>query len=162
MAKTWAPRGRTPIVRHCFNWPKLSALSAIGLGGRCHFRLHRGTIRYRQVLDFLRQLLRHTRRPLFILWDGAQQHRAAAVRRFIAEQRRLQVFPLPAYCPDLNPDEWFWSHLKCRQLANLGPADIDDLEHDIRNAVRRIRRRPALIRSFYRASGLVRYLCNHH
>jgi len=158
VAKTWAPRGRTPIVRHCFNWPKLSALSAVGLHGQCYFRLHAGAVRWPQVIGFLEQLLRLTRRPLFILWDSVGPHRAAAVRRFIASQPRLRMFPLPGYCPELNPDEWFWSHLKCRELANLGPADVQVLKHEIRKAVRRIRNRPALVRSFYRASGLVRYL----
>jgi transposase len=110
----------------------------------------------------LQQLLCHTRRPLFVLWDSVGPHRAAAVQRFIAAHRRLHVFRLPAYCPELNPDEWFWSHLKCRQLANLGPADVEQLKDEIRKAARRIRRRPALTRPFYRASGLVRYLCRDH
>jgi len=158
VAKTWAPRGRTPILRHCFNWPKLSAISAISRRGRLYFRLHRGTIRFPQVLEFLRQLLRHTRRPLFLLWDGAKPHRAVAVRRFVAQHRRLHIFPLPPYCPDLNPAEWFWAHLKCRQLASLAPSDGEELEHEIRLAVRRTRHRPDLIRSFFIASGLVRYL----
>lgn len=162
VAKTWAPRGKTPIVRHCFNWPKLSAISAVSLAGRCYFRLHRGTIDAHRVIEFLGQLLRHTRRPLFILWDGVQFHRAKVVERFLASRRRLHVFRFPPYCPELNPDEYFWSHLKCRQLANLGPVDVDHLEHEIRRAVRRVRRRPALIRSFYRASGLVPYLSKGH
>ena len=104
--------------------------------------------------------------PLFLLWDSVGPHRAAAVRRFLALHPRLHVFHFPAYCPELNPDEWFWSHLKCRQLAlgraNLGPADVEDLKHEICNAVRRIRRRPALVCSFFRASGLARYLCRTH
>ena len=162
VAKTWAPRAHTPVVRHCFNWPKLSALSAVGLRGQCYFRLHCGSVRYQQVISFLPQLLRHTCRPLFILWDSVGPHRAASVQRIIATHPRLPVFPLPAYCPELNPDEWFWSHLKCRQLANLGPWDVEQLKHEIRKAVRRIRRRPGLVHSFYKASGFVRYLCRNH
>jgi hypothetical protein len=107
VAKTWAPRGATPVLRHCFNWPKLSAISAVSLGGRCYFRLRRGTIGSRQLIAFLRQLLRRTRRPLFVLWDGVQFHRAKAVEQFLASHRRLHVFRFPPYCPDLNPDEYF-------------------------------------------------------
>lgn len=90
------------------------------------------------MIEFLRQLLHQTRRPLFVLWDGVQPHRAVPVQRFIAQHRRLHVCRLPAYCPDLNPNEWFWSSLK-RQLANLSPADANDLRRAIRNGVACIR-----------------------
>lgn len=155
--KTWAPRGQTPTLTHCFNWTKLSAISAITPSGNLYFRVHRGAIDAERVVAFLRHLLRHVRRrPVVILWDGAPIHRSARTRAFLAEHPRLEVHRLPAYCPELNPDEWFWSHLKRHELANLAPHNVRQLRDAIRLAVVRVRRRKKLVRSFFRACPLTR------
>jgi len=142
------------VVEHRFAWPKLSAISAVTPRGKLYFRVHKGAIKSKQVIAFLRHLLRHTRRPLVILWDGVGPHVSAQTRRFIEGQPRLQVHRLPPYCPELNPDEWFWANLKTRHLANHGAANLAQLRRLIRLAVVRIRRRPKLIASFYRACPL--------
>jgi transposase len=142
------------VVRHRFCWPKLSAISGVTPKGKLYFRVHPGSIKSPQVIAFLRHLLRHTRRPLVILWDGVGPHKSAQTRRFIEAHPRLQVHRLPPYCPDLNPDEWFWAHLKTRQLPNHGAQNLAQLRRKIRLAVVRVRRRPALIASFYRACAL--------
>ncbi len=67
---------------------------------------------------------------------------------------RLEVVPLPPYAPELNPDEWAWAHLKCRELANHTAANTPGLLTAVRRAVRRMRRRPTLIHAFIQASEL--------
>lgn len=143
------------MVRHGAAWAKLSALSAVTTRGRFYFTLHRGSIRTPQVCRFLRHLLRHCRGWVILLWDRAPIHRSRAVGRLVATYRdRLEVVPLPPYAPDLNPDEWAWAHLKCRELANHTAPDTPTLQQAIRRAVRRMRRRPTLIQSFLQASEL--------
>lgn len=154
-AKTWAPRGQPPVLLHGASWTKLSAISAITTRGRLYFTLHRGSIRTPQVLRFLRHLLRHCRGWVVLLWDRAPIHRSRAVARLLQAYRaRLEAVLLPPYAPDLNPDEWAWAHLKCRELANHTAPDTLTLQHAIRCALRRMRRRPALIRSFMKGAAL--------
>ena len=61
---------------------------------------------------------------------------------------------LPAYAPELNPDEWVWAHLKAHELRGLCPDSGAELMAAVRQGFRRIRRRPRLIRSFFHASKL--------
>jgi transposase len=90
-----------------------------------------------------------------LLWDRAAIHRSRAVATLLQAYRaRLEAVLLPPYAPDLNPDEWAWAHLKCRELANHTAPDTPSLQRAIRRAVCRMRRRPVLIRSFLRASEL--------
>ncbi len=56
--RTWSPRGQTPILRHCFNWPKLSAISAVTPNPHAYLHLVPGTIASREVIRFVRHLLR--------------------------------------------------------------------------------------------------------
>ena len=114
-----------------------------------------GTIATRQVLVFLRHLLRHVRGRIIVVWDNINPHRALAVRRFVAEHtQRLSLEFLPPYSPELNPDEWLWRYLKRVELANFAPRDLGELKVALRGAVQRIRMRPRLMRSFLKASAL--------
>jgi transposase len=71
-----------------------------------------------------------------------------------AYRHRLRVYRLPAYAPELNPDEWLWAWLKQHALRGLCPPDLAMLRASIRRAMRRLRRRPDIIRSFFQASPL--------
>ena len=153
--RTWAPRGQTPVVRHCYRWPKFSAISGVSTKGKLYILVRPGTIATKQVLVFLRHLLRHVRGRIIVVWDNINPHKAVSVKRFVEDHRhRLSVERLPPYSPELNPDEWVWRYLKHVELANFAPLDLLELKVALRGAVQRIRMRPRLMRSFLDASDL--------
>lgn len=155
VAKTWAPKGQTPVLVHRFNWPKLSMISGVTPSGKVYFRLHERTIRSLQVCMFLQQILRHIRRrPIMIFWDNIRPHTSSMVDAFIDNHPRLEVHQLPPYFYEGNPDEGFWSVLKTKELANLCPLDIEELKTETKKAVNRIRRKTNLVKSFFRKSPL--------
>jgi transposase len=155
VAKTWAPVGQTPVLVHQGRWPKFSAISGVTPRGKLFFRAHKNAINGARAVAFLRHLLRHIRRrPILIFWDNGQPHRSKLVKAFLLEHPRLEVHRFPGYSPELNPDEWVWSHLKKHELASTAPRDLPELRRGLRRAVMRMRVRPALIRSFYRATPL--------
>ena len=67
---------------------------------------------------------------------------------------RLQVEFLPAYAPELNPVEYLWGYWKHHALANLCPQTVGELSHHARQALRRMRRRPRLVRAFWKQADL--------
>jgi putative transposase len=153
--RTWAPKGHTPVVRHCYRWPKFSAISGVSTRGKLYILVRKGTIATKQVLVFLRHLLRHIRGRIIVVWDNINPHRAVAVKQFVHEHRsRISLEPLPPYSPELNPDEWVWRYLKQVELANFAPLNLGELKVALRNATQRVRMRPGLMRSFLDASGL--------
>jgi putative transposase len=153
--RTWAPIGHTPIVKHCYRWPKFSAISGVGSNGKLYMLVRTGTIATQQVLVFLRHLLRHIRGRVIVVWDNINFHRAVSVKRFVLDhRRRLAVEYLPPYSPELNPDERVWRYLKHVELANFAPRDLRELKVALRGAVQRIRMRPKLMQSFLDASAL--------
>jgi Transposase and inactivated derivatives len=123
--------------------------------GKLYILVRPGTIATKQVLVFLRHLLRHVRGRIILIWDNINPHRAVSVKQFAQDhRRRLSIEPLPAYSPELNPDEWVWRYLKHVELANFAPRDLNELKVALRGAVQRIRMRPRLMRSFLEASEL--------
>jgi len=92
-----------------------------------YFKLSRENIRTDDVAGFLRELLRAIPGHIIVVWDNSNTHRGKVVRELERKRARLHMEYLPAYAPELNPDEGVWSQLK-GQLANGRSDDIDELE----------------------------------
>jgi putative transposase len=107
-----------------------------------------------KVVAFLRDLLRHLRGKVIVVWDGGTNHRGPVVRAFLRRNRRLRLERLPAYCPDLNPVEAVWGWLKYGQLANYVPPDVDALDWEILDRLVELKHTPGLLRALWDASDL--------
>ena len=152
--RTWALRGQTPLLQETFNWKSLSIIGGLALL-RFYFQIHTGSIKGPQVVEFLKQLQRHLPGKLLILWDGAAIHRSALVRDDLAGTAgRVAVERLPAYAPELNPVEYMWGHLKTHEIANLVVPQAWELSFEATAALRRMRRRPAIITACYAQAEL--------
>lgn len=159
--RTWAPRGRTPVIRpQTRNWKWMSAIGALAYrritgDARVLLLFQHGAVKTAGVLRFLRHLRRHTRGSVLLLWDGLQAHRSAPVSDWIRENCDwLRVERLPAYAPELNPVEGMWGWLKGSRLANVCGDALEPLVKRIRNGAQRARRRPLLLRGFLAKAGL--------
>jgi transposase len=152
--RTWSPRGQTPILQHHFNWKSLSVIAGITFYN-FYFQLHDHSIKSLQIIEFLRHLLRHVAGNLLIVWDGLPAHRSRLTQDFIAStEGRIAAVRLPAYAPELNPVEYIWAHWKQHELPNTCPKDWWQLSSNARRTLRRMRRRPRLIRAFWLQSEL--------
>jgi transposase len=153
-ARTWAPRGQTPLLQETFNWKSLSLIGGLVLW-QFYFQLHPGSIKSLQVVEFLKHLQRHVPGKLLILWDGASIHRSVLVRDYITSTKgRIEVERLPAYAPELNPVEYIWGHLKTHEIANLVATKAWELSFAATAALRRMRRRPSIITACYTQAEL--------
>lgn len=120
-----------------------------------YFQLFPGTIKGPQVVEFLKHLVRHIKKPLLVIWDGLTAHRSRVVQDFIDSLNgRLKIERLPAYAPELNPAEYIWGYLKTHELPNLCPDDFAQLGGEATNALRRMRRRRPLIAAFWHQAEL--------
>lgn len=107
-------------------------------------------------VHFLRHLYSQTDRKLLVIWDGSPIHRSIEVRTFLADgaAKQIHLERLPAYAPDLNPDEGTWQHLKRVELRNVCSFDLGDLHQHLNLAILRLRRKPYLIQTFFAQAGL--------
>jgi transposase len=101
-------------------------------------------------IRFLSRVLEQTTAPLFLVQDGASYHRAAAVKRFIAEQAtRLTVTQLPSYSPDYNPIEYLWRATKRDASHNQYFPEFADLVVSVEQTLTELAARPAYVRSLF-------------
>jgi transposase len=148
VVRTYAPVGRTPILREWWTRDHLSAISAISPEGQRYCRGQEQTIDSADVVTFLEHLRREVPGRLLLLWDGAPIHRRHLVTAFLANgaAERIQIERLPAYAPELNPVEGLWAHLKGVELCHVCCFNLPHLRKELRDAVKRVRRKPRIIK----------------
>jgi transposase len=153
--RTWAPRGKTPLLRVKLTRDHLSAISGITLDGRLFLQVRPTSYDAEAVVAFLRVLLRKISGKIILIWDGSPIHRAHEIKDFLKRgaAKRLHLEQLPGYAPDLNPDEGIWNYLKRVELGNVCYADLDHLSTAIIRARERLRYKRAIIRSCSRHCG---------
>jgi transposase len=156
VVRTYAPVGQTPVLREWCTRDHLSAISAISPEGKLYFHSQDRAINSADVVGFLEHLLREVPGRMVVIWDGSPIHRSHTIKAFLAHgaAQRIHLERLPAYAPELNPDEGLWQQLKGVELRNVCCFTIPHLRAELRDAVKRVRRKPRLIQSFFRGVKL--------
>jgi transposase len=149
---SWAPKGKTPVVRTTGARHSLNLISAISAQGKMRFMTVKGKLTAETFIGFLERLLKNQeKKPVFLIVDGHPVHRSSQVKTFVeASEGKLKLFYLPAYSPELNPDEQVWNQLKNHRIGKMVLKSLDDMRDKVHSAMRSIQRSPTLIRSFFR------------
>lgn len=147
---TWAPRGKTPVVPTTGQRFGLNLVSAVSPRGDFRFMTVEGRMNADKFIVFLRRLLHGAKRPVFLVVDRHPSHRARKVLEFVASTNgRLELFFLPPYSPQLNPDEHVWNHLKNHGVGKRAIQNRSHLKRIVLGHLRSLQRTPGRIRGFF-------------
>jgi transposase len=157
LVRTYAPRGHTPVLRVPLTRDHLSVISAITPAGKLYLAMQPQAYKSPAVVRFLQHLLRQIPGKLLVLWDGAPIHRGQPVKDFLAGEagQRVWLETLPAYAPELNPDEGVWQRLKYSELKNVCCATLQELRRALRLATARLRHKRDSLLGCLRQVGYV-------
>lgn len=145
-----APRGRTPVLTVVAQRKAVSFLSTITHQGKVRFMVLPGALSAPILIRFLRQLLRDTHRKVFLILDNLKVHKAAKVRAWVrAHRHQIELFYLPPYAPELNPDEYLNGDLKLGVAARAPARTKPELTKAAKSHLRTLQRRPARVRRFF-------------
>jgi len=127
---------------------------AITPDGRLYARHFRISVTSGTVITALRSFRRQIGTPLLVVWDRLNAHRSQATTDFIsAHAQDFAVAYLPAYAPELNPEEQCNAFVK-RAMENALPQSVADLHRLARREFARLQRRPEMIVKFFQHAGL--------
>ena len=151
---TRARRGLTPVLRRVSKRREVSSVVAVTPDGRLYARHVRTSVSSETVISVLRSFRRQVGTPLLVVWDRLNAHRSRATMDFVsAHARDYAVAYLPAYAPELNPEEQCNALVK-RAMANALPRSVADLHRLARREFCRLQRQPEMIVRFFRHAGL--------
>jgi len=146
---TWAPKGQTPVVETTGSRLSVKMISAISPSGELRFMAQEGSVTADVFGTFVKRLAGSTEAKIFLIVDGHPVHRAKKVQRVLEElDHRIELFFLPPYAPDLNPDELVWGHVKGR-IGRWTVTIKEELKKQVWSALRSLQQWPSKIRGFF-------------
>ena len=153
----YAPKGQTPVVYGPGKRFSASMISAISNKGLLRFMVYEGALRTDTFLKFLRRLVKDAERKVFLIVDNLKVHHATKVRKWIeVHVDEIEIFFLPPYSPEHNPDEYLNHDVKIHTRKNPAPRSDHELKNGLRSYMRRLQRKANKISRFF-DHDLVRY-----
>ena len=150
IGRSYAPKGQTPVVVRTAKRVIQSMISAVSNRGLMRFMLHDGALNADRFIAFLRRLIKDAGQKVFLIVDNLKVHHAKLVKDWVAAHRHeIELFYLPAYAPDHNPDEYLNNDLKQKLRQQPQPASKDELVKNTRAVLRAIQRSPTRIKAYF-------------
>jgi transposase len=156
LGRTYGLKGKTPVVVTSGHRQSLNVISAVNARGEFWAATYTGKLNAEAFVAFLENFMKGRRGKVFLVVDGHPAHKANRVVKLVASMEgRLELHPLPAYAPDLNPDEFVWSHMKTNGVSKKPLKKNESLKDRIEEDLLKIHQNPALVRSFFCAESVV-------
>jgi transposase len=154
LATTWARRGRRPIFRRVTKERRaLSTAVALTLSGKIYKRHFDGSVKSENLIQTLDHVRQHIPGKIILIWDRASIHISKATKAYLQNHPEILIEELPAYAPQLNPEEYCHGNVK-QHLKNARPASKQEIRSMLDRGFARLRRRPDLLLSFFHTAGL--------
>jgi len=113
--------------------------------------LYRESLDAKRFIEFLKRLCKEAQRKVFLIVDNLRVHHAKMVTEWVEQNtERIELFYLPSYSPELNPDEYLNTDLKARMNAGEVVRTPKAMQSKLLRHLRSLQKQPARIRSYFR------------
>jgi transposase len=149
--RSYAPIGRTPVRKSMSKKFSVNMISTVTAQGKVAFMVYRGRMNADVFIDFMKRLLKYKRRKVFLIVDNLRVHHSRLVKEWVAvHSDKIELFYLPSYSPQHNPDEYLNCDLKQGISSKKAPRNEDQLEALIIEHMNMLESKPSRVRSYYR------------
>jgi transposase len=151
IGRTYGLRGKTPVVEVTGKRFRANMISSITNRGKLRFMVFKERFTSAVFIEFLKRLIKGAKNKIFLIIDGHPVHKSKVVQKWIAENDGLiEIFLLPAYSPELNPDEYLNQDIK-QHTRKTRPQNQDDMMDELRSYLKKNQKNPQKIMNFFQA-----------
>lgn len=155
LGRSYGLKGQTPVVKTSGQRQKINAISAVNAKGAFWYKVYSGMLTALLFIVMLQDLMKGRKRPVMLVVDGLAVHKAKSVAKYVQSTKgRLELPFLPPYAPDLNPDEFAWSHLKQNGASKKPLHKNEALRQRVEQDLAEIKEDRSLVRSFFMAPSV--------
>lgn len=161
ISRTFAPRGKTPVIKVADPHGRISAAGAITVSpiqkrlGFIYYLLpDNENFRGNSIAQFIGEIYYRISKPLIILWDGIAIHSSLPVRNYRDQHKRITFEELPAHAPELNPVDKVWFYTKYDRLSNYAPATLNELRTRLIQEFVTLQKKPNVLAWCIKETGL--------
>ena len=147
----YAPIGKTPVIKLSAKRSSTNMISAITNQGKVRFQIYDGRMNADQLIQFMKRLIKDAKRKVFLILDNLRVHHAKKVTQWLAKHsEQIEVFYLPAYSPELNPDEYLNCDLKAGIHSKRPARTQKQLKAKVLSHMRMLQKQPKRVVKYFR------------
>ena len=149
----YAPKGKTPVKRSMAKSFKINMISTVTNQGKVRFMVYSENMNADKLIAFFKQLIKSCDRKIFLILDNLIVHHCHVVKNWLAQEeikRKLELFFLPSYSPELNPDEYLNCDLKQGLSAKPAPKTVDELQENVENHLSMLQQTPDRVEKYFK------------
>lgn len=157
IGRTYGKIGRTPVVKVSGQRFSCQMISTVSNRGTLRFMIFDGKFNANVCITFLKRLIKDAKRKIFLILDGHPVHKSKKIKSWIAANAaKISLFVLPAYSPELNPDELLNQDVKTNAVRKKRATNKEELKRNLVGYLLGRQKRPDLVRRYFEAKH-VRY-----
>ncbi len=146
----YAPKGKTPVIRLNAKRESINMISAVTNQGKVRFRFFEGNMNADVLIDFMMRLLKDAKRKVYLILDNLRVHHAKPVKEWLEQHKKMiHVFYLPAYSPELNPDEDLNCDLKAGVHSGVPARNKKQLKAKASKHMKMLQRKSSRVRKYF-------------
>ena len=125
-------------------------ISAVSRQGKVRFMIYQDTMNQQRLIRFMERLVRSSERKVFLILDNLKVHHGQLAAAWLEKRKdKIEVFFLPPYAPEYNPDEYLNHALKISVHSGQMPYTSDDIDHKIQSFMRKLQHHLNAVSNFF-------------
>jgi transposase len=130
--RSYAPKGKTPIKKSMSKRFSINMISTVTNQGKVEFMIYKETMNADMFIKFLKQLIKRKERKIYLILDNLRVHHSKIVKAWVEENKEyIQLYFLPSYSPEKNPDEYLNCDLKQGLSQKPSPKNQEKLRDNL-------------------------------
>jgi len=149
--RSYAPKGKTPEIRLHPRCERINLISSITNQGKVRFMVYKDKMNSQTFIKFMKRLIKDSDKKLFFILDNFRVHHSHLVKDWLKDHKdEIEVFFLPSYSPELNPDEYLNGDLKSGVHSGVPARTGDELKRKAISHLRKLQKLPRRVANYFK------------
>ena len=148
--RSYAPKGKTPVKKSMSKRFSVNMISTVTNQGRVEFMIYTGAMNADRFIEFLKQLISTKGKKIYLILDNLRVHHSKLVKQWVEDNKNdIELFYLPSYSPEKNPDEYLNCDLKQGLSAVPAPKTQDKLTSNLKQHMNLLQNSPERVKKYF-------------
>jgi len=149
--RSYAPRGETPAIKIHPRCQRVNLISTVTNQGKVRFMIYKDKMNSQTLIRFMKRLIKDSGQKIFLILDNLRVHHSHMVKDWLKDHKtEIEVFFLPSYSPELNPDEYLNCDLKIGVHSKVPARTKEQLTKKTLSHLRKLQKMPGRVKNYFK------------
>ena len=151
--RSYAPKGKTPVKSSMSKRFSVNMISTVTNQGKVQFMIYSDTMNADKLIEFMQQLIKGSDKKIYLILDNLRVHHSKGVKAWLEKEeikKRIEVFFLPSYSPERNPDEYLNCDLKQGMSSKKAPKSKEKLQDNVKQHMEMLQQNPTRVEKYFK------------